>query len=173
MYVTIGRRPRPEGLVGLLLECHERIRSFGAIAEAIGRQREASPDELREACARCRRYFAEALPLHVADEEESILPRLRGKDTVLDAALGTMQAQHEQHAPVLSQLLDELDRVHGDPGDEAARARLGELASGLKKDFETHLANEEDVIFPKLAALLSPAEQDTIIAELRERRAKT
>jgi iron-sulfur cluster repair protein YtfE (RIC family) len=172
MYVTIGRRPRPEGLVGLLLECHERIRSFGALAQAIGRQGGA-PDELREACARCRRYFAEALPLHVADEEESILPLLRGKDPTLDAALGTMHVQHEEHAPVLAQLLEELDRVHGNPGDDAARARLAELAAHLMDAFEAHLANEETVIFPKLATLLSPDEQNTIIVELRERRAKT
>ncbi len=172
MYVTIGRRPRPEGLVGLLLECHERIRSFATIAEAVGRQ-EGPPEELREASARCRRYFAEALPLHVADEEESILPRLRGKDPTLDAALGTMHGQHEEHAPVLAQLLEELDRVHGDPGDDAARARLAEVAARLGKDFEVHLAHEESVIFPKLTSLLSPVEQNAIIAELRERRART
>lgn len=38
MLVTIGSRPRQDGLIGPLLECHQRVRFFTALAERIGRR---------------------------------------------------------------------------------------------------------------------------------------
>lgn len=170
MLVNIGRRSRPEGLVDLLLECHQRIRTFSALALAVGQRTDASPEECRDASERCRRYFSEALPLHVADEEQSLLPRLRGADPTLDDALQTMAAQHGEHAPWLADLLVELQRVAASPEDEAARARLVRIASHLVEDFERHLEAEERLILPRVKELLSPGQQDEVLAELRARR---
>ena len=41
-----------------------------------------------EASRRCERYFSEALPLHVEDEEQSLLPRRRGRTPELDDVPG-------------------------------------------------------------------------------------
>jgi hypothetical protein len=84
MAVHIGA-PRPAaGAVELLLECHERIRHFARLALKLAGTRDLPPAEVAEAAAAVRRYFAEALPLHAADEEESMMPRLRGRDPAVE-----------------------------------------------------------------------------------------
>lgn len=170
MLVNIGRRSHPEGLVDLLLACHGRIRSFGALALAVGRRTDASPEECREASGRCRRYFSEALPLHVADEEQSLLPRLRGVDPTLDEALRTMASEHDDHAAQVAELLDALRGVEATPRGDAAHTRLVRIASHLVDAFERHLEAEERLIVPRIPILLAPEEQDAVLAELRARR---
>jgi iron-sulfur cluster repair protein YtfE (RIC family) len=170
MYVTIGGRARPEGLVGLLLECHERIRAFAALAMAIGERLDAPTPHITDACARCERYFGEALPLHVADEEESLLPRLRNRRPELETVLATMSAQHTEHEPVLRELLEALAKVRENPDDRAQRGLVRTLAARLRSDFDRHLTSEETLVFPAIEELLTPDEQAQIIAELRARR---
>src|SRR6185503_9035331 len=91
MLTTLGGpRPKRSGdeLTGSLLDCHERIRRFTALALELGRV--APPgapealEQIREAAAGVPRYFTVALPLHSADEEQSVEPRL----VALDPALG-------------------------------------------------------------------------------------
>ena len=78
MLLTIGRRRQAVDLPDLLLDCHERIRHFSTLAVRLARE-DASDDERRGVAAGVARYFEQALPLHVRDEDESILPRLRGR----------------------------------------------------------------------------------------------
>ena len=170
MYVTIGARARAEGLVGLLLECHDRIRTFADLAIAIGDRLDAPTAHITDACARCERYFSEALPLHVADEEESLLPRLRSRSPALEAAFATMHAQHTEHEARLRALLDGLAKVRQNPDDTAQRELVRTTAAQLRVDFEAHLSNEEMRIFPAIEDLLTPDEQAQIIGELRARR---
>src|SRR5262245_4414109 len=84
--LQIGRRQTEETLVGLRLACHGRIRSFLAMAVTIGERFDVPENEVAESAARVRRYFSQALPLHVEDEEESVLPRLESRSAELDAA---------------------------------------------------------------------------------------
>lgn len=170
MWVTIGARSRPKGLVGLLLECHERIRSFAALAEGIARSTDAPLDERREACSRCRRYFVEAFPLHVTDEEESLAPRLRGKDAEVDAALDAMQREHDEHEPLVARLIAALEHATASSWDEPTRTRLLHAAARAAKALDAHLAHEESVVFPKISLLLTLEEQTAIVTELRARR---
>src|SRR5690606_33889983 len=80
MLTSLSTRPKTaaQDLVDLLDECHQRIRRFLALAGEAAAHRGAPSSETAQACADVERYFKEALPLHVADEEESITPRLRG-----------------------------------------------------------------------------------------------
>ena len=105
MYVQIGVPKEPSDIVDLLLECHERIRTFVGLAGRLANTKQPSVDEVRDAATRVARYFSEALPLHVADEEQSILPRLSGRDSELDKALNSMREQHRQHEEPLRVLL--------------------------------------------------------------------
>lgn len=166
--------PTPiEDVVDLMLACHARIRHFLGVARAVGRGEAASEADLRDACERTRRYFVEALPRHVADENESVLPRLRGRSASLDAALAAMYLQHTDHAPVVDALVRLLDRVALDPASPespAHRASLLRCAETLTADLEHHLAAEETLVFPAMRALLSDAEKAQILAELRARR---
>src|SRR5690606_21064266 len=118
-----------------LLACHERIRRFVAMAFATATREEAPASDIAEACARVRRYFTEALPLHVADEELSVLPRLRGTSAEVDAALATMQEQHARHQPLLGRLLELTEAVGQEPSDARRKEQLACVALELEQQF--------------------------------------
>lgn len=167
MFVNLGGPAKREDLVGLLLECHERIRRFSRLAVEVATRVDLSQHDLDDACVRCERYFVEALPRHVADEELSLLPRLRGLG--VDAALTTMHAQHEAHAPLLVHLLEGLRQLRANPSAQT-RERLGAVARSLVGEFDVHLEAEERVIFPLIPTALSAEQQRLAVAELRSRR---
>lgn len=157
-------------LVDALAECHERIRRFVALAQEIASRADAATELIVEACDDVERYFRVALPLHVADEEESILPRLSGRLHEVDGALLRMNKDHREHKPMLDALFDALAAVRRAPSDQALRATLGEAARVIDAEFREHLALEERVIFPAIRELLSGAERAAIQAEARARR---
>jgi hemerythrin-like domain-containing protein len=169
MLVNIGHRPAPTDLVSALLECHERIRTFGALAVAVGDRPDLPPDQADAACLRVARYFSESLPMHVQDEERSILPRLAGRSAALDEALAEMQAQHRTHEAPLRQLIELCPRMCTAP-DATVRADFCGVAHHLDQDFRRHLDFEEASLFPAVRAQMSPDEQVAILAEMRARR---
>ncbi|HLV21337.1 MAG TPA: hemerythrin domain-containing protein [Polyangiaceae bacterium] len=175
MLVNIGRRSAPEAqdLVGLLLECHERIRRFTSIAQRVAERRDLPDPEVIDACERVDRYFRQALPLHVEDEEQSLLPRIRGVQADLDRALATLQAQHASQEPLIEALLAALTSVRTAPGDAGARDALASIAGRLAEEFEAHLKLEETVVFPYVRRDLPAEAQAQIVAELRARRHAT
>lgn len=170
MAVPLGRRDERAGVVDLLVECHGRIRDFLAMAEQVATRADLRPEDVADGCARVERYFTLALPLHVRDEEESLLPRLSGRDPAVDQALATMRAQHGEHEAPLRALLAALDALRRAPADEARRRALGERVVALARDFAAHLEAEEAVIFPALARLVPAAAQADIVGEMRARR---
>jgi len=161
--------------VQLLLDCHGRIRNFAAGARrlATAETDEVSADEVRDTAWRIRRYFGEALPLHVADEEESLYPRLHGRDTEVDAALERMEREHADHRPHLATLLELCGMLAEAPERHATlRTQLGETAGVLEREFGRHLEHEEALILPAIPRLLTLEEQAAMTRELRERRAR-
>jgi iron-sulfur cluster repair protein YtfE (RIC family) len=159
MLHSIGKKSAPADLVDMLLECHGRIRKFSALAVAIAERTDLPRDELAEACGQVERYFTVALPLHVRDEEESVLPRLRGRSAEVDAALARMHDEHVEHGPALERMLAGLKTPR----------ELHAPATALQAMFESHLRQEEQVLFPAIRAL-PVAEQAAIVNELRARR---
>lgn len=173
MLTQLSRRrtSRPPGdLVDLLSDCHQRIRHFVTLAHRAGARQGVPADQIVQACFDVERYFTQALPLHVADEEESIEPRLRGLSPTVDAALDATLRQHQQHEPHLEALLGAASVLRNAPHDAAARGKLAAVALALESQFEEHLRLEETVIFPAIRQLLSPAIQTSIMHELRQRR---
>lgn len=170
MLVTLGGQERQESLVDLLLECHHRIRHFSGVSVKLATLRELNAEEISEGSARCLRYFGEALPLHVEDEERSLLPRLVKVDPKLSKVLCTMKEQHQGHEPLIGRLLEMLTRVQVAPLDQQRRADLRDSAERFSKEIETHLHLEESDIFPLIDGCLSQEAQDEILAELRDRR---
>jgi hemerythrin-like domain-containing protein len=170
MLINLGQRPAADDLLGLLLDCHTRIRTFSALAVDLGRREGLPAHQVEQACDRCARYFSEALPLHVADEEVSLLPRLSAGRAEVQAALASMHGQHQEHEAPLRALLAALSALRASPGDAALRARLLEVATPLAAAFEEHLQLEEKHLFPALDALLSPQVQAEVVAEVRARR---
>lgn len=169
MLVTLGTRASPTTPLTWLSDCHERIRRFGELLERVASDATLALPERAEASRQAARYFHEALPLHVADEEESVLPRLRGVDAAVDAALDDMVRQHLEHGPLLREVLELAGQLATTPSDEAARAALAPLAARLRLELEEHLILEERRWFPLVAAW-SAAEQQDVARELRQRR---
>lgn len=163
---------RPAGdIVDLLLDCHVRIRRFTDMALRLGSARGAPAREVAEAAAAVHRYFSEALPLHAQDEEESLLPRLAGKDPDVDRALVEMHRQHEGHGPVLDRVLALCAALASAPERHGELApELREAALALRDHFDGHLPPEEQTIFPAIRRVLSEDDRAAMLRELRARR---
>lgn len=172
MLTRLGKKPPVSGdAVDLLLECHVRIRSFLEMAQRIAIERAAAPGEISAAAARVHRYFTQALPLHAQDEEESILPRLLGRDAAVDRELEIMVREHGEHEAPLAALVSACGEVARDPDrHQALAASLGRAADDLAAHFADHLAREEAVVFPAMRRLLDPGDDAEIVAEIRRRR---
>ena len=157
--------------VDLLLECHERIRSFLALARWLARARPADRDAISEAAMRVRRYFGEALPLHAKDEEQSLLPRLRGKDPKIDAALDAMVREHLEHERPLAVLVRACESLARDPDRYAEFApALARATEELERHFDFHLRREEEIVFPAVRWLLNRSSDLEVVKEIRARR---
>jgi iron-sulfur cluster repair protein YtfE (RIC family) len=142
--IKIGSSNESSDIVDLLVACHERIRFFIDLAERLAQTTDASLEEVREAAARVVRYFSESLPLHIADEEESIVPRLVGREPMLDKTLEAMCDEHDAHAPRLQRLVEICRTLQNVPDRlPELKGDLRDIASHLANDFKTHLAQEE------------------------------
>lgn len=171
MLTRLGAQAAPEDAVGLLLECHDRIRSFLALAARIAAAGPSEGGGVADAAARVARYFREALPLHARDEEESILPRLRGREPAVDVALAEMEREHRAHGPPLEALVAACDALAANPSRLATVApALAEATGALAAHFDVHLRREEAVVFPAMRRLLAEADDAAIVRELRARR---
>ncbi|HZZ84139.1 MAG TPA: hemerythrin domain-containing protein [Anaeromyxobacteraceae bacterium] len=172
MLTRLGARPTEGDLVDLLLDCHQRIRTFTDLAARLAAAERPSAEEVRDAAARVHRYFSEALPLHARDEEESILPRLEGREPEVDRALSRMRAEHAVHGEPVGAVLALCAALRDDPARHAELApALGAAAGELRRHFDGHLELEERVIFPAVRRLLDPDAEERARGELRARRA--
>ncbi|ABS25811.1 hemerythrin domain-containing protein [Anaeromyxobacter sp. Fw109-5] len=171
MLTRIGGTAAPGDAVDLLLECHVRIRSFLALARRIAEAGEADEGGVAEAAERVRRYFTQALPLHARDEEDSILPRLRGREPAVDAALDEMTREHADHEAPLAVLVGACEELSRAPRCLAALAPVVARATGeLEQHFAAHLEREEQVIFPAMRRLFDRATDEALVREIRARR---
>lgn len=171
MLLRIGHGDRPaEGVLDLLMECHHRIRFFTSLAKDAGAHLEWPDQEVVHACQQVARYFGRALPLHVEDEEETLLPALAGAGPAVTQALEEMERQHQAHAPLLKTLLETSKALIKQPQDAPLRAALAQVATTLEAEFHVHLTLEETVIFPAARALLSKEQQDQMVLTMRARR---
>lgn len=170
--IGIGtRRGQGGDVVDALLDCHERIRQMSSLARKIAAAEGQPEAEIGEAAGRVRRYFTESLAHHVADEEESILPRLRGRDAAVDAALESMEREHRDHEDVVARVVTACAQLERRPGQLAElRGELDEASARLVEAFAAHLDGEEKIVLPAIRRLLSEEERARIRAEMRARR---
>jgi iron-sulfur cluster repair protein YtfE (RIC family) len=167
--------PRPvttEDALDLLIGCHQRIRHFTETATKLAHAKSASAEEVRLAAAGVHRYYSVSLPLHEADEEDSLRPRLEALgDATISHALLAMHHQHmaiEELIERLSPLLLLLQRNPSALHDTGAE--MCATAKALQEVFDAHLKLEEEIIFPAIRERLPLADQNAILAEMRSRR---
>lgn len=172
MLTQLGRTAAPGDAVDLFLECHERIRAFLDLARRMAEPPVADDAAVADAATRVHRYFAQALPLHAEDEERSLLPRLRGLDPAVDAALAAMAREHAEHERPIAALLAASQALAAEPRRHPELApSIGAATRELELHFGRHLRREEEVIFPAARRLLDGAERTAIVREMRARRA--
>ena len=169
---SIGLRPRQveREPAALLLECHQRIRHFCSLARRLT-EPGISEDTTADAAHRVHRYFTEALPLHAADEDETLEPRLWGRSGELDAALDRMSREHQAHQPLVARLC-ELTRILSVGPAELANiaAELSTVALQLEEQLLDHIEHEERTIIPAIAEYLPPRTRESIVAQFAARR---
>lgn len=168
MLIPLGKRSVSEDVVDLLHECHGRIRRFLVMARQLALASQASPGEIADTAAQIRRYFAESFPLHVADEEVDIAPRVA--KMIAPERLARMQAEHRAHSSAVTELTVVCDLLVRQPEQHAAAStRLHALAVQLAAELEAHMEFEERTVFPALREL-SQLDRESILAAMRQRR---
>lgn len=177
MLLQILTNPRPEkyDAVDELYDCHERIRHYLALARRISTAQHAPDAEVRDAAGSLIRYFSKAYPLHVVDEDLSLIPRLKNTSPPPEV-LSAIRALHEDHAdlePVVDAFCDAMQLLVDRPDRlTALQSRLAPMVDVLTEELEEHLAVEEDVLLPYARIALTPEMLGTIAREMHHRRAE-
>jgi iron-sulfur cluster repair protein YtfE (RIC family) len=157
--------------VDLLLGCHQRIRHFTAMALRLAAP-DAPRDQIGAAAGAVYRYYSVALPLHEADENQSVYPRLRAALSAAGATLAAAanQAMVDQHVEIdklIARLLPQWAELPAHPEKAPATAAT---AARLHAAWQEHLELEEQVVFPALRSFLTPQDRDAIRQEMSQRR---
>ena len=179
MPVMIGKPPENDftNPLGLLSDCHRRIERFLKVLITITEQLQGAGlnDEMRKALEIALKYFREAAPKHTRDEEESLFPRLRDcRNADVSAALEMIDALEKDHrvAEDAHQKIDLLGKRWLSDGSltpqdtETLRACLVELQS----TYETHIALEDNRLFPLAGEVLEQVAIDALGKEMAARR---
>jgi hemerythrin-like domain-containing protein len=165
-------QPATEDAVDMLIGCHQRIRHFTDVAIKLAHAQGATADEVTQAAAGVHRYYTVSLPLHEADEEDTLRPRLDTLgDEKLHHALTAMTDQHQAIDELLERLLPLLVMVRNNPDTiHAAGPEMCNITKALDEIFRAHLQLEEEAIFPAIRERLPPAVQAEMAGEMRGRR---
>ncbi len=171
---TTSKSPNAQSAVELLVACHQRIRHFSQVAVKLAHAQGKPEAEIVQAAEGLFRYFTVALPLHEADENISIHPRLRRAVPAGELAGPAADAMVDQHLAI-DELVERLVPLWVILRADPAKLPLiaGEMcaaAGRLSEIFDIHLKMEEETIFPAMEKYLSEAELGEIVREMQERR---
>lgn len=171
---TISSANATHEAITRLTSCHTKIRHFTDVAVRLAHSQGASPADIVEASDGLFRYFSIALPLHEADENLSVHPRLRRATPEGELAGPAADAMVDQHLAI-DELVERLiplwvlTRANPDKLPEVA-GEMCQISGRLREIFDVHLKLEEETIFPALQKYLTPDELSAIVREMQERR---
>lgn len=173
MLHSIGKHPATEPAgrepLDLLLSCHARLRHFSELSLALATHAGLDDSQVVDAAHRLLRYFRVALPLHEADEEETIAPALAALVGPVEIdATERMRDQHRLLHDMLAELFPCWETAEGEPRAFDPRA-ASPHALRLSALLDVHLEMEESIIFPTLRRLGTP-ERERLFDEMRGRR---
>jgi hemerythrin-like domain-containing protein len=170
--ISSSSKTGTEDAVDLLMGCHQRIRHFTDVAVKLAHAQGVSPWEASQTAAGVHRYFSVSLPLHEADEDRTLQPRLSAlADEKVRRALLAMGDQHQAIDELIERLLPLLVMVRNNP--ETLHAVSGEMCGitkALDEIFRAHLQMEEEAIFPAIRTVLSASARQEMLLEMQERR---
>jgi Hemerythrin HHE cation binding domain len=163
----------PTRALDLLLACHTRIRGFARLASDLVALPNAPPADIAEAARALVRYHRFALPLHEADEDLSLRPRL---DAIclperIREELAAMTEGHRRIDVIVAELILGWSALVDAPEQIMRLSHtLTPLTVTLLRLWDPHLTSEETVVFSALA-LLPPESERSLFNEMRARRA--
>jgi hemerythrin-like domain-containing protein len=174
--IQIGAKPDSgfDDPIGMLKDCHRRIERFLHILCVVADRAQGSAltDEETEAIQAAIQYFRVGGQRHTADEEESLFPRLQA-ESVKDhfEELDRLESDHD-HANNLHETVDRLYTAWIAAGKLSAQDEHELVAANeqLKHLYEKHIAVEEQIVFPRAAAMLDGRAIAAIGQEFRARR---
>lgn len=156
----------------LLMDCHRRIERFFGQLEAVVACRWSGDLSLvdRQTLATALDYFDQAARRHTEDEEQSLFPRLRRREVLVE--LDKLEADHRQTA-IQHRRLGVLGRRWLANGKITSTdyVDLCAVLKALKTAYTDHIQCEDECIFALAARVLTPAELNEIGTEMAQRRA--
>jgi hemerythrin-like domain-containing protein len=161
---------------GLLSDCHRRIEMFLGMLEAVASVIDRPAlEEASRALESALRYFGQAAPKHIADEEESLFPRLRQiQRAEIQSSLSQLEQLEEEHrwAVPLHAEVEQLGAQYLSTGSlsDAEIEKFRRAVAHLVSMYKQHINIEDSVIFPLAARLLPQAEKMAIALEMASRR---
>ncbi len=165
--------PEAEDAISLLLGCHDRIRHFTEVGARLAQSPQAPASDRIEAARAVLRYYTIALPLHEADENESVYPRLKRALPPGELAHAN-QEMVDQHAGIdatIAELVPMWQQIEREP---ESQNELGEplrlRTEHLRSLWNAHLALEEEQVIPAMRKYLATEELSKIAQEMRDRR---
>ncbi len=165
--------PETEDAISLLLGCHDRIRNFTDVGMRLAQSPQAPAKDRADAARAVLRYYTVALPLHEADENESVYPRLRRALPPGELAVANQQMV-EQHTAInaaVAELLPMWQQIERQPHSHSELAeRLRLQTEHLRSLWNIHLALEEEQVIPAMRKYLAAEELSRIAQEMRDRR---
>lgn len=162
--------------IELMVDCHRRIEHFLGVLERVLQQCPGGLDEpARRALEGSLRYFREAAPRHTEDEEESLLPRLRGLGRAeLREVLSSAERIEGEHrrAEHLHERVEACGRAWLKDGalDEARREAMRLDLGALRELYAGHIEFEEARLFPAAAGALDERALASMGREMAARR---
>lgn len=158
------------GAFDILAHCHEhiseRLADLAALAEGLERDRRL--DEPRLAVlAGCLAFLDTVIPIHSADEEQTLFPRLRALPEFQGAhghtPMDCMEREHVDHRALMAALKRDVMLGRAEAVARSARA--------IVASYREHIARENEVLFPwAREQLADPAVVKRMTQEMRERR---
>lgn len=180
MPVNIGDAPQPDfdRPIELLMDCHRRVERFLEVLLSLATDHGDRPldGEHREALETALNYFRGAAPMHTADEEQSLFPRMRdsGDPDARAAADRLAQLESDHHdADARHARVDALGRrwlACGQLSGRDADELLAHLRA-LAMLYAEHIRAEDEEIFPLAARTLNGEQLREVGHEMARRRA--
>jgi iron-sulfur cluster repair protein YtfE (RIC family) len=156
--------------LAMLLECHGWIRRFLREAWKLSEADSSDLEAVQSSATETLNFFLTVMPIHIEEEQETMLPRLAGLSSSLDKALAHMVKDHEERDETLQEVIGYCQILSRHPESlEKLRESFRRSTRHLAVDLESHLMAEERDIFPNIEAL-PHSEQATMVAEMRARR---
>jgi iron-sulfur cluster repair protein YtfE (RIC family) len=160
-----------EDAFGILAHCHEHILEKLGVLETISTRLRDEPtfdDSILAGFCDVLTFLDTAIPMHSADEEQTLFPRLRerepfagmlGEGTPMDC----MESEHVTHQAMMAELKKQIMRRDAELAVRAARTIVSE--------YREHIGKENEILFPMARQIITePALIETMTVEMRARR---